>query len=325
MRGAALAVLACTSLAACDPPARPSAADGTAPSASALESADARAPVGSERSPPTSTASVSGTLDGDRVELGNVRATSGATGIVVVLSNVPVECAAPVPMGAKTLTLTVPPDASGTFFEQSTFGLPVAPAAPFTAAAAMLAVDRFDRNARLLAGTLRVLSKTGSATRQADLRGSFEASLCPDENGGLASAPPRGRTLADIRGITLHEGNDSVATIDELWLFPDAAPPFSCTTPKHPNAHTFISLLDVGPPQVGDLVRRGPQPVRPAFHPRAPDRLVSGGSADPIGFGQLVWDERSPAPGRELSGQLTTWSFQGSSRADRRFRVKICP
>ena len=267
-----------------------------------------------------------GRIDQKPVELTFARATPKRFGIEVELSDAALPCGG---SGPNRLGITVAPDVKGTFFEGSTFSVSIDSLAPYTASAALVRVERYDPEQRRLRGELVVLQQAAAKPRdyikQAELRGTFDVTLCPAEKDAPLRAPGPIEPLSEVAsGIAFRAKESRPGTVDDIWLF-SGDRPFSCATPAHPNRHSFVVGSDIGVAELGGMRKTGPQPVRAMFHQPAPDSFITGGSADPMGFAQIEWDGFDPKPGKELRGELTIFGFDLKGGTRQPFRAKVCP
>lgn len=325
------------SLSGCQSPedATPEPIGSSAPAASSAPVLDSVLPSSAARSasaPPRSVAAtpakvdISGTIDAQKVTFssGYARLVRGA--LEVVLTEKPIACFAEPAKGSRVLNLTIPPSSDGRFFAGSTFGVPFDVASPFSvygAAASMLAVDSADPEpGGRLSFTAVFAGRSISPETPVDLAGSASLPICvaPGE-APLAIEKPNGTKIKFVSALAFRDRDGAAGSVGEIWLFTDL--PGTCASSLKPSRFTFVDLADIGPPELKGMKASGPQPVRPLVHPPV-EESITGGSADPFGYGQIVWDEYD-AKSSKLRGRVELWSFSGEAGSSTAFEATRCP
>jgi hypothetical protein len=270
---------------------------------------------------------IGGTIDARKVTFSSGYAKLQRGALQVVLTDQPIACFAQPAKGTTTLKLAIPPSSDGRFFAGSTFGVPFDVESPFSyygASASMIAVDgaSLAPDGRL-SFTAVFASKSSASASSVDLAGSASLPICiaPGE-APLTMQKPNGTQLKIKSALAYRDPAGAAGSVEEIWLFTDL--PATCGASRKPNRFTFVDLADIGQPALKGMRAAGPRPIRPLVHAPAPDGFMSGGSADPFGYGEIVWDAYDEKSSK-LRGRVELWSFTGEAGSSTAFEATRCP
>lgn len=294
---------------------------GSAPPGVASPSASSSAPPSALPAPKAQIA-LTGTIADTPAAFTGGYARLERGSLVVVLGGTSLECFATPPKDEPRIEFKIPPSRDGRFYTGSTFGVPFEATVQgkwdrFDAGRAMLTVKHADVSSNSPALELDLRLSASGPRFSLSLDGNVRTPIClrPGEVPATIEAPAE---PMEIKSAIAHRQPYGL----DIWLFPNAVG--TCATPQKPNRFEFLVLGELGAKQLGDRAAAGPQPFLPLFHPGAPDDFVTGGSANPIGFGSLSWRQREERVGGTLEADFDVWSPNGQGLMRGTFKATVC-